>query len=141
MTLDCTIGKIRGAPSYDPSMTDLRVFNCADLTDDQWDTEDHPDVDPCPASDVDVCEPGRTCYPRSSCRSGSSSFWDFWRDHAEYVYLRLRHYPNSSDLDVARLAPVADAQRGHALLVRRGLPGVRPGPRIDRIGREGACRQ
>jgi hypothetical protein len=89
MTLDVTIGRIDKEKDEEGKM---RKFVVA-----------------CPESNVNICDPTNTIYPREAERSGSSSFWQFWRatPDIEEIYLEMREYPSTNDLEVAKLKPFA----------------------------------
>lgn len=105
MTLDVKIGKIiidKLDPDWDESCESTVV---------------RPNVEQCPDIDYDLCVPltgspfdrtekGFTCWPRSAYRSGSTPFWDFFRNHLPEIYNKMRDNPNSNDRDVARIAPL-----------------------------------
>jgi hypothetical protein len=60
----------------------------------------------CPKADGNICKPTYTAWPDESYRSGSTEFWDFFHTpELEEIYLEMRHYPNSNDLDIVALLP------------------------------------
>jgi len=105
MTLDVCIGRI-GIKDFDPDYPDEIVCS-VDI------------IEQCPDIDYDLCEPlvgspfdilskGFTCWPRSAYRSGSTSFWNFFKNHLPEIYCKMRNHPDSNDLDVSRISPIID---------------------------------
>ena len=61
------------------------------------------EIELCPKSEVNICNPEITLWPNESYLSGSIDFWDFWYCCVGKLYYRMRDHPNSNDLDVVYL--------------------------------------
>lgn len=86
MTLDVTIGKIILRQDEDNGRAYV------------W-------IKQCPGADFDVSPKKYTLSPREAYRSGSTSFWQFWRknDLLGQLYEEMRTHPNSNDFDATYL--------------------------------------
>ena len=112
MTLDVTIGKL----TISPIETILQAALYGDEDNNEYGIRDHVvdtygmiDVEACPDSDYDVCNPESTIYPRSSQRSGSTGFWKFFTDMiGSDIYYAMRRNPESNDRDIALIRPLID---------------------------------
>lgn len=62
----------------------------------------------CPITYHDVCKLEYTLWPRESFRSGSSGFWEFWKNCVGTLYYQMRKHHSSNDLDIAFLKPLLE---------------------------------
>ena len=83
MTLDITIGKI---------VEENNELN----------------VEMCPKSETNICNPNSTLWANESYRSGGSDLWEFWEHHCNSLYFSLREHPHTNDKDIAKLSHVID---------------------------------
>lgn len=102
MTLDVIIGRLK--INWDES--NQRAYEDEEIV--SLNLNSVADVEPCPESEKNICDPNNTIYPKRSIRSGSTGFWRFWRvvDKLDKIYKMMRVHPGSNDTDIALLKPV-----------------------------------
>jgi len=89
MTLDVTIGEIY----LDKDLSEIKPI--------YW-------VRCCPESETEICDEEYTLWTKESYRSGSSSFWKFFKEDIGDIYYEMREHPYHNDHETAYLKSFID---------------------------------
>jgi hypothetical protein len=102
MTLDVTIGKLT-FPDPQTIINEILTTNESPIVEEYQFIY----VTQCPNSEIDICDPAVTLWPKESYRSGSTHFWIFFeRLIGIDIYHAMRNYPNSNERDIALIKPL-----------------------------------